>query len=88
MVGRLLAAAKSVEYRICGLNSGTAHNAIPREATIIVSMPQGKENNFTKAIMTEFESVKVEYAKIEPNASLEITDVPYMHPFNAVDTSR
>jgi dipeptidase D len=53
--------------RLSEINGGNKHNAIPREAFAIVLVPKNHEKNLKKFIAKFNETVKSEYAVVEPD---------------------
>ena len=66
--------ALCVDYRLVSVDSGTAHNAIPRKLVAEVAVPAEKAEQFVKCMTKHFEEFKKEYHTIEKNVTLEITD--------------
>jgi len=66
----------SGEYGIllAQFDSGTAANAIPREASALVCIPEGRENAFLKRVRDYEGILKKELGAVEPN--LSVTAVP------------
>jgi dipeptidase D len=64
--------------RIASFDSGSKHNAIPREGFAVVTVSKAAENDFKKYIEEFNKIVKNEYATNEPNLEVgfEKTDTP------------
>jgi dipeptidase D len=63
-------ARKSFELRIANIEGGNKHNAIPREAFAIVTVPKKYEKDFLKYV-AEYEAiVKEEFATVEKSAKV------------------
>ncbi len=71
-------ANQSIDIRIASIEAGSLRNAIPREATVTVTVPSsdvGEMENFVNEVS---EAVKNELSLVEPNISIEMkeTDMP------------
>jgi dipeptidase D len=53
--------------RLAEINGGNKHNAIPREAFAVVLVPKNQEKNLKKFVAKFNETVKAEYATVEPD---------------------
>jgi dipeptidase D len=56
--------------RLSSINGGNKHNAIPREAFAIVAVPKKDEKKLKKFVSKFNETVKAEYAAVEPDLSV------------------
>ncbi len=54
------------------INGGNKHNAIPREAFAVVLVPKNDEKNLKKFVAKYNETVKAEYAAVEPDLIVSI----------------
>lgn len=71
----LYEAQKKFDLRVSSVNGGKAHNAIPREAFAVVTLPEAQEGDF-KAFVEEFDKlVKNEYKTIEKKIAAEAKKV-------------
>ncbi|MDF1566786.1 MAG: aminoacyl-histidine dipeptidase [Spirochaetaceae bacterium] len=61
------------EARVGELRGGTAHNAIPREASALLAVPFSRLEDVEALIGRLEATLKSEYAVIEPNLSLALT---------------
>lgn len=62
--------SNSLDIRISSLKAGNAHNAIPREAFAVITLPKSQEEEF-KNILSEYEkTIKTEYLSKEPGITL------------------
>ncbi len=62
------------EARIGGISGGTAHNAIPREASAVVAVPAGSLGSLEE-VVSDLESVlKKENAQVEKGLFLKLSD--------------
>lgn len=59
--------------RLSSFNSGSKHNAIPREAFAVVAFPKAAEKDIKKYIDDYQATLKFEYASKEPNLSVLAT---------------
>ena len=60
------------DLRIGELEGGTAHNAIPREASALVAVPAGELGALEKALADFEKAVKLEYEAVEKNFRAEL----------------
>jgi len=68
-------ALKKFDIRLSGIKGGSAHNAIPREAFAVLTIPASKEKEFL-AFVKEYDSmIKAEYKSKEPNIVCEAKKV-------------
>ena len=68
--------ATALELAIAGFSGGSLRNAIPREATVSLTVPSAKLAQLQQAV-TEFEALlKFELAAVEPALKLSLTEVP------------
>ncbi|MCW8996664.1 MAG: beta-Ala-His dipeptidase, partial [Psychromonas sp.] len=58
--------------RLASINGGNKHNAIPREAFAVVAIPKKDEKKLKKFVKKYNETVKAEYAAVEPDLSVSI----------------
>lgn len=70
VMARLLTATK-VEYRMVSFECGTAHNAIPRKAAMVVAVPAADAETFAADLKKEFDLFYHEYKTIEAAATFE-----------------
>lgn len=59
--------------RLSEINGGNKHNAIPREAFAIVLVPKNHEKNLKKFVTKFNETVKAEYATVEPDLVVSLS---------------
>ncbi len=68
------------KYHVClsSINGGNKHNAIPREAFAVVTVPAEYESNFNDYVANFNKTVQAEYATKEPklNITAEKTEMP------------
>lgn len=95
LLGRLLARLQTLEdVRLVSLAGGSAHNAIPRDASVLLAMPFERVSA-VRAILEDCEAVfKQENAETEPNLALryeaaaETPSGRVLSPASAVQTVR
>ena len=58
--------------RLASINGGNKHNAIPREAFAVVGVPKKDEKKLKKFVKKYNETVKAEFAAVEPDLSVSI----------------
>ena len=58
--------------RLASINGGNKHNAIPREAFAVVAVPKKDEKKLKKFVKKYNETVKAEFAAVEPDLSVSI----------------
>jgi dipeptidase D len=77
LLARMLHAVSLVTpISVSGIEGGNKHNAIPREATAVVVMPQGRADDLHRGLQQQVEALKAEYRVTEPGLSLKVEDVP------------
>ena len=55
------------KIRLAAINGGSKHNAIPREAFAVVAVPNKDEKKLKKFVVKYNDTVKAEYAAVEPD---------------------
>lgn len=78
LVRLLYTYGKTNEYRIARIDGGNKHNAIPREAFAKVVIPKKNEKSFKKFVKKYNESVKAEYASVEPDLSVSLEKIKHV----------
>ncbi|MDJ0766771.1 MAG: aminoacyl-histidine dipeptidase [Myxococcota bacterium] len=68
------ASLQGISMRFVSLSGGSAHNAIPREASAIMAIPADSVEGFKKAVETEIAAVQDEFKKADPDITLVMTD--------------
>ena len=58
--------------RLASINGGNKHNAIPREAFAVVGVPKKDEKKLKKFVKKYNETVKAEFAAVEPDLCVSI----------------
>jgi dipeptidase D len=71
-------AQSKFDLRLTSIKGGSAHNAIPREAFAVVTVPSSQENNFLAFVKEYDAKIKAEYHTKEPNivAEAKKIDIP------------
>lgn len=89
-LARALAAARRAapELRIATLSGGSKHNAIPREADAVITVPAGDVAAVRKAIEETAAVLKEEYGEIDPGQRVDAEDTSAAQVFSAGDGSR
>ncbi len=64
-------AEKTTGMRLCHVEGGNMRNAIPREAFAGVIIPEALEKSFTEQVKEYTETIKAEFAAVEPDLSVE-----------------
>jgi dipeptidase D len=71
-LARTLKGLQNFDFRICDIEGGTVHNAIPRDAKEIICFDASKLNAAKKTLVEIESSFKKEFEKTEPNLKLEL----------------
>ncbi|MBS1226190.1 MAG: aminoacyl-histidine dipeptidase, partial [Candidatus Aminicenantes bacterium] len=77
LLARVLDQAQSAaKFEVIGIEGGSKHNAIPREAVAVLACPPVQVRTMTTAVKKAFDKIKIEYKAVEPGASyaLEAAD--------------
>ncbi|SHO58479.1 aminoacyl-histidine dipeptidase [Vibrio quintilis] len=73
ILGRFLADyAEQLQLRLVDFNGGSLRNAIPREATVTLSLPESQTGELTAAFDTFTTLIKQELSQVEENITTEI----------------
>ncbi len=75
IVNRLIIAATASGARLSKISGGNKHNAIPRDAEAVVFVPKNKVEEAKAAVQSLAGAIKAEMASVEPNASIEISEM-------------
>jgi len=75
LVRLLKGAIEPYELHLASFNSGTAGNAIPREATAVVMLPDDQVEAFTEYLREYEATIKSELSAVEPDVSVELVAV-------------
>ena len=77
LLARVLAQAQAAsKIEVIGVEGGSKHNAIPREAVAVLACPPVQVRSMTMAIKKAFDKIKVEYKAVEPGADYALEPVP------------
>ena len=72
LLARTLKGLQDFDLRVCDIEGGTVHNAIPRDAKAIICFDASKLNAAKKTLVEIESSFKKEFAKTEPNLKVEL----------------
>ena len=76
LLGRVLwSAYLKNPFQLAGLEGGSAHNAIPREAFAVVLVPIDGRDALVSHVDQEVASIFVEHGKVDPGLKLAVEDV-------------
>jgi dipeptidase D len=75
LVRLLKGAVEPYELRLASLTGGTAANAIPREATAVVLLPDKQVEAFTEYVQTFEATIQAELSAVDPDLSVELVAV-------------
>ncbi|MFO7892230.1 MAG: aminoacyl-histidine dipeptidase [Longimicrobiales bacterium] len=72
------AGARETPFHLAALSGGDKHNAIPREATATVVLPEAEVDDFEHRAGEEYAAVREAYSAVEPDMvlKLEVDDAP------------
>ena len=73
MLGQALGAAK---FEVIGIEGGSKHNAIPREAVALLACPPVQVRTMTTAFKKAFDKIQVEFKAVEPGAAYALEPAP------------
>ncbi len=80
VLSRVLTAALAAEpFRLVSLQGGNKHNAIPREASARVVIPEGARDVFNRAVETEAAAIREEVRQTDPDARVEVAEASASH---------
>ena len=71
----LLHCQKHHRMRLTSIDGGNLRNAIPRDATALLTIPSGNKKKFEKCVSEFFQTVKKELSLTEPNLRIEAIPV-------------
>jgi len=70
LLARVLSQAQATaKFEIIGIEGGSKHNAIPREAVAMLACPPIQVRSMTTAFKKAFDKIQVEYKAVEPGAA-------------------
>jgi dipeptidase D len=64
-----------IDLRISSMKAGNAHNAIPREAFAVITLPSEQVGKFKEFVSQYDQMIKSEYSSKEPGINATITEV-------------
>ena len=70
-------AADAVSLEIGDLRGGKLRNAIPREATAIVTVDPGDLDTLTATVEAQAAQIRSELARVEPDVAIEVSEVAF-----------
>ena len=77
LLARVLAQAQAAaKFEVIGVEGGSKHNAIPREAVAVLACPPVQVRSMTTAVKKAFDKIKIEYKAVEPGAAYALEPVP------------
>ena len=75
LLARVLAQSQAAaKFEVVGIEGGSKHNAIPREAEAVLACPPVQVRAMTTAFKKAFDKIKVEYKAVEPGAAYTLTE--------------
>jgi len=80
LLARMLGQARATGFELVGLDGGSKHNAIPREAFAVLSCPPAKARAMKAALQKAFDKISVEYKAVEPEARFTLEPVEGREP--------
>ena len=77
LLARMLGQAQEAAgFELVGIDGGSKHNAIPREAFAVVACPPTGIKGLRAALLKAFDKVAIEYKAVEPEAKFTLDPVP------------
>ena len=74
LLGRTLKGLQDFDLRVCDIDGGTVHNAIPRDSKAVICFDASKLIAVKKKLAEIESSFKKEFAKTEPNLKIELKE--------------
>jgi dipeptidase D len=74
VLGRTLKGLQDFDLHVCDIEGGTVHNAIPRDAKVVICFDASKLSAARKTLVEIESSFKKEYSKTEPNLKIELKE--------------
>jgi dipeptidase D len=89
-LARLLAAGRKVspELRIASIGGGSKHNAIPREADAVLTVPASQLEAVKQAIFEMAGVLREEFGEVDPGQKVEVEETTTAEVFAAADGNR
>jgi dipeptidase D len=75
LLGKTLKGLQNFDLRICDIEGGTVHNAIPRDAKAVICLDASKLSAAKRKLVEIEASFKKEFAKTEPNLKIELNEI-------------
>jgi dipeptidase D len=75
LLGRILLGLRDADVRIAGFRGGNAHNAIPRDASAVVAVPEAAVPSLDEAVAARAKVFREEYAAVEPGLETAVRTV-------------
>jgi dipeptidase D len=75
LLGRTLKGLQNFDLRVCNIEGGTVHNAIPRDAKATVCLAPSAVADVRKSLAEIESSFKKQYAQTEPHLKLELNEI-------------
>lgn len=83
ILARLLwSASEKHDFYLSEINGGSKHNAIPREASAVISLDKNNKDAFISYLKKEVEKIKKELASVDPNITLKTKEADANDVFN------
>jgi dipeptidase D len=73
LMNRILYAAQSLNIRLSSVDGGSLRNAIPRESTVLLAVPENNSSAFETLIKEQEASLKLEHQTTDPQLKLVTT---------------
>lgn len=83
----LYAGNQKAEVQLACTNGGGLRNAIPRESTVELFVEKSKADDFQKAVEAEIEAISNEYATLEENLKITISEIEIPEKVASVELS-
>jgi dipeptidase D len=83
LLARTLKGLQDFDLRVCDIEGGTVHNAIPRDAKAVICFDASKLSAAKKTLSEIEASFKKEFSQTEPNLKLELKESSG-HPANLI----
>ena len=77
LLARMLSEAQAAaKFEVIGVEGGSKHNAIPREAVALLACPPIQVRSMTTGFKKAFDKIKVEFKAVEPGAAYTLEAAP------------
>jgi dipeptidase D len=84
LMNRVLYGATSMGIRISSVDGGSLRNAIPRESTVLLAVPEANAKKFESFIQEQESILKLEHGTTDPNLALSATPTDLPQAFLSV----